>query len=158
MRCLIIGILLLCLSSVSAQKVLVLEKVGTGRYFTFREGDEIRLCTRIGSFHIREDITRITDSSITVRGEYSIALSDILYIEKIYRNRKANGLRMVVGGGILLSITCINNISHNNPVIDPVFLLTSAGIASSGLIWYSLGKRKYRIGEHWKLKVLEAFL
>jgi len=43
-------------------------------------------------------------------------------------------------------------------VIDPLFLSIGAGLAATGGLWFSLAKRKYRIGEKWKLKTLEGFL
>lgn len=149
---------MLCVFFTTAQKVLVLEKIGKGRYFSFREGEEIQLCTRIGQFHIKEEITQINDTSIIVLGNYEIPLDNILYIEKNYKNRKANGIKVMIAGGALVAITSVNNAINQNPVIDPLYLSVGAGLASAGLVWYSLGKRKYRIGDQWKLKVLDSFL
>lgn len=157
-RYLITGILILCVFFPSAQKVLVLEKIGKGRYFTFREGEMIRLSTRIGQLHIQDQITQVNDSSIIVQGNFKIALDNILYIEKIYKNRKGNGIKLMIAGGLLVTITSINNSTNNEQVIDPLFLSISVGLASTGLVWYSLGKRKYRIGDQWKWKVLDSFL
>lgn len=141
-----------------AQKVLVIEKVGRGRYFSFKEGDRIQLRTKTGQFRIQEEIIQVNDSSILVRGNYQIQLGDISYIEKVFRSRKSNGILLIVAGGALVTITSINNGLHNKQVLDPVYLSIGAGMAAAGGLWYSLGKRKYWVGNKWKLKVLDAFL
>lgn len=142
----------------AAQKVLVLEKVLRGRFFSFREGDIIRLKTAAGQFRVNEEIVQIYDSAIIVKGNFKIPFSDILYIEKVFRGRKANGIRLMVAGGALITITSINNASHNKQILEPVNLLIGGGLAAAGGIWFSLGKRRYWIGDSWKLKVLDAFL
>lgn len=158
MKFLITGLLLIFSLSTFAQKVLVVEKIGRGRYFTFKEGDMIRLGTKKGGFRIHEEIRQVDDSSLLLKGNYSLMLSDIDYIEKVYRNRKSNGIRVMIAGGLLLAITSVNNTSHDKPVVDPLFLSISAGLAAAGGIWWSLEKRKYPIGDKWKLKVLDGFL
>lgn len=157
-RYLIIVMLILGTLGATAQKVLVVEKVGRGRYFTYREGDIIRLMTNIGHFRIEEEIVQVNDSSILVKGNYQISFRDISYIEKVYRSRKGNGILLMIAGGALVAITSINNGLHRNQVLDPLFLSIGAGLAGTGGFWYSMGKRKYRIGEKWKLKALDGFL
>ncbi len=157
MRHLITGILMILMLSATAQKVLVAEKIGRGRYFSFKEGDMIRLKTINEQFYIYEEIVQVDDSSLLVRGNYRVSLGNISYIEQIYRNRKRNGILLMVAGGALVAITSINNALHNNQVIDPVYLSIGVGLAATGGLWYSAGKRKYRIGNKWKLKVLDNF-
>ncbi len=157
MRCLITGVLMMVILSASAQKILVVEKIGRGRYFSFKEGDNIRLETKKGQFRIREEIVQVDDSSLLVKGNYRISLDNISYIEKVYRSWKSNGMLLMVAGGTLVAITSITHALHNHQVLDPVYLTIGAGLTTAGGLWYSLGKRKYRIGKKWKLKVLDSF-
>jgi len=157
-RYLVTLMLVLFVLSATTQKVLVVEKIGKGRYFTYKEGDMISLMTSKGQFRVQEEIIQVNDSSILVKGNYEIPFSDILYIEQVYRSRKSNGILLMIAGGTLVAITSINNGLHKNQVIDPLFLSIGAGLAATGGLWFSLAKRKYRIGEKWKLKTLEGFL
>ncbi|MFH1160608.1 MAG: hypothetical protein V1733_06650 [bacterium] len=138
-----------------AQKILVVEKIGRGRWFSYKEGDNIRLETKKDKFHFSDQITRITDSSIILGGYSRISLADILYVDKVYKNRKANGRLLIIAGGLSIGISSFNHRLNNQPVIDPVFLSVGVAISSLGLLWYSLAKRKYHIGNKWKLKVLD---
>lgn len=143
--------------STAAQQVLVLEKIGRGKYVTYKEGDVIQLRTITGDFRIREKIFRITDSSVVVGGNYPILYTDIAYIERSFRSRKRNGTNMMIAGGVLVLITSVNNILHNNVVVDPLFLSIGAGLVVTGGVWYSLWKRKFPVGSKWKLKVLDPY-
>ena len=118
----------------------------------------IHLTTRTGQFHIHEEIVQVNDSSIVVKGNYQIPLSDISSIEKVYRGRKSNGITLMVAGGALVVITSINNALHRKQVLDPLYLSIGGGLAAAGGLWYSLGKRTYRVGDKWKIKVLDDFL
>ena len=157
MRTLIAGILMIAFFVTNAQKVLVVEKIGRGRYFSYMEGDMIHLETKKGPFHIQEEIVQIDDTSILVKGNYRISFDNISYIEKFYKRRRNNGILLTIAGGALVGIISINNALQNKPVLDPLYLTIGAGLASAGGLWYSLGKRKYRIGKKWKLKVLDSF-
>ncbi len=157
MRYFITGILLVFTLSTLAQKVLILENVGRGKYFIFKEGDIIHLRTIIGKFDIQDDIFRISDSSIVVGGGYLITFNNIDYIEKTYRNRKRNGMLVMIAGGVLTVITSINNISHDKQAVDPLYLSIGMGLAAAGGVWYSMGTRKYHIGNKWRLKLLDGF-
>ena len=157
MKLLVTAVLMTLFLHTNAQKVLVLEKIGKGRYISFKAGDVIRLETEKGQFHVHEEIVQVDDSSILVRSNYRIPLNDIGSIHQTYRSRKSNGILLMAAGGALIAVTSINNALHNKPVIDPVYWSIGAGLASAGGLWYSLGKRKYRIGKKWRLKVLDGF-
>ncbi len=155
MKSFITGLILILTVTSLAQKILVVEKIGKGRWFSYKEGDNIRLETKKDQFHFISEITLITDSSIILGGYTRISLEDILYIEKVYKNRKANGVLLIIAGGLSIGISSFNHMLNNQPVIDPVFLSVGAVISSLGVLWYSQSKRKYNIGNKWKLKVLD---
>lgn len=85
-----------------------------------------------------------------------IRLNEIEAVWRKFPHRKKQGTLVIIAGGILLGITAINNLSHKEPVIDPLFLGISAGISSLGILWRVSSNQKYRIGQKWKLKVLET--
>lgn len=158
MRFLVVATFMAVAISTSAQQILVVEKVGRGRYLSFAEGDVISLVTKEGHFHVQEIITNVYDSSIVVKGGYKILFSNIECIEKEFRGRKKNGITLMVAGGALVAFTTLNNAFTNQPVLDPLYLAIGGGLATAGGVWFSLGKRRYHIGKQWKLKVLDGFL
>ena len=148
-------VLLWFVTNSTAQRILVLEKIGTGRMYAFSEGDKIQFETKSSQLIIADQIIGINDSSLLLHGGFRVDLKDILYIEKFFKGRKKNGILLIAAGGILIGITAINNLSYNNPVVDPVFLAVGSALSGAGGLWYSLAKRKYYIGRKWKIKVLD---
>ena len=152
----ILGVLgLIWTGSVAAQSIMIVEKVGKGRFFAYQPGDDISFQTIKDTFNIQGEIVEIFDSAIVLKGGDEIPLTDIGIIYRKYIGRKKNGATMMIAGGALVVITSINHIINNEPVIDPLMVSIGAGIASLGGIWFAMGKRKYRIGEKWRIKIME---
>jgi hypothetical protein len=138
-----------------SQKVLILEKTGHHRWYIYKTGDDIRFETKKESFHVTGSVSEISDTSLVVPGTGNVSFNDICSIIRIYKNRKTNGIRLMVAGGILTGITCVNNLAYHQTMLDPVYLAISGGIIAGGAVWSHLSKRHYRIGGKWKLKVLD---
>ncbi|TSA30400.1 MAG: hypothetical protein D4R67_00495 [Bacteroidetes bacterium] len=153
-----IGLIVVTCLSGFAQDLLVLEKTGKRRWFSYQEGDLISLVTKKDALPVHDYIIRLEDSAIVVRGDFRILLDDIHLVERYYRNRKRNGALLMLAGGLLIGITSVNNALHNQPVLDPLFITIGAGLSGIGGLWFSQSLRKYKVGDRWKLKVLTGSL
>lgn len=138
-----------------SQKVIFLEKTGHHRWYKYEKGDNIRFIIRKVGFKMKGDIQEIDDSSVIVSGIGKIQIAEIETVIRAYKSRKANGIKLIVAGATLAGITCVNNLAHHKPMLDPLYLTISGAIIAGGVIWNQLSERKYRIGEKWKLKVLD---
>jgi hypothetical protein len=82
----LILILILLTSSViilPAQKMIVLEKIGTQTRYGFRLGDYMKIQTREKKQIVKSYLWALTDSSITIGPRTTIAVSDI---GAVYKN------------------------------------------------------------------------
>jgi len=154
MRYLLISLFMLGAISLCSQNILLLEKLGAKRRFFYKERDTIRLAMKKRDFYTSEAIIQITDSFLFVKGYNKIHLDQISGIERVYKNRKRNGLLVMIAGGALIAITAINNAMHDKPVLDPVFVSIGAGLVIVGGAWFSQFRKRYKTGSKWKIKSL----
>jgi len=157
-RSLCISLLILVLllqGNVTGQKILVLEKLGQGRHFFYRDGDPISFETVKDHWRIEDVITHIDDSSIVVGVDRRIMIADIFSVKRTYKNRIKNGITLGAGGVVLIGITSINNALHNDPVVDPLYASIGLGLVGVGALWAASGTRHYKVKGLWTLKVLD---
>lgn len=134
---------------------MILEKIGTSRWYRYELGDEITLQRTGDADRFTATITSICDTGFIVNMETFIKLTDVKSVWRKYPSRKKNGTRLIIAGGVLVTITAINNLANGRTVIDPVFLVIGAGISAGGLLWRSLSMPRYKVGTRWKLKVFD---
>jgi hypothetical protein len=146
---------LLGITSCFSQKVLILEKIGKGKWFKYQQQDPINLMTRKDKLHLNGFITSINDSSLEVDMKYTVRLDDVDWVQRYNKHRNKNGMRVAIAGGVLIGIVTLNNVFNNDPVFDPTFLIAGAGITAAGLTWMACSKPRYQVGAKWKLKVLD---
>lgn len=147
--------LLLCTLSLFPQQVLLLEKLGSGRWFYYLAGEQITFQTVSDTAPRTAFITAVSDSGFKVDGRFHIRLTEVKYIWRAYPGWRVRGVTIIAAGITLVAITSINNLTHNLTVIDPLYLGIGAGLVGSGYLLKSLTLQRYRIGNKWKLKTLE---
>lgn len=155
MRKSLIILALLGITSCFSQKILILEKIGRGKWFKYEQQDPIDLMTRKDKLHLDGFITSINDSSVEVDMKYTVRLDDVDWVQRYNKHRKKNGMRVAIAGGVLVGIVTLNNLINNDPVFDPTFLIAGAGVTAAGLTWMAFSKPRYQVGTKWKLKVLD---
>ncbi len=140
------------------QRTLLLERIGSGRWFPYTERSSITFQIAGESFRYTGTITGISDSGFSLDMSRFIRLDQVKYVWRAFPGRKANGNRTIIAGAVLIGITTINNLANGRTAVDPVYLAVGAGISAVGVFWRSLSVRRYPVGTRWKLKVFEAEL
>ena len=149
--------ILICISGSSwSQKLLILERPGTTKYYIFKVGDEIRLTDSRNMRKIHGGISRITDSSFIVN---YLEILDPAKIIAVYRPLPMLQLfsRVALDAGVgYFLLTGVNNaINKTNPLIDHGTLVASSIVAGTGLSTRFFKYRKFTIGHPWRLKIID---
>ena len=75
-------------SGASAQKTLVVEKIGTPTRYAFHLGDDVKIRTKKKNLIVKSYLWNLTDSSVTIGPRTIIPLSDISAVYKHYYFQK----------------------------------------------------------------------
>jgi len=145
---------LLCTLSLFPQQILMLEKLGSGKWFYYQPGEQIIFQTVSDTAARTAVITSVSDSGFTIDGRFPIRLTEVKYIWRTYPRWKGRGGTIIAAGFTLIGITIINNLTDNRPVIDPLYVGIGAGLIASGYLLKSLKLQRYHIGNKWKLKTV----
>jgi hypothetical protein len=149
--------IILCISgSAWSQKLLILERPGTTKYYVFKVGDGIRLTDSRNNRKIFGGISRITDTTFIV--DY-LEIVDPAKVIAVYRPLKMLNLfsRVATDAGLgYFLLTGVNNaINKNSPLIDHGTLVASSIVTGSGVAARFFPYRKYTLGSSWRLKVID---
>jgi hypothetical protein len=157
----LILILILLTSSViilPAQKMIVLEKIGTQTRYGFRLGDYMKIQTREKKQIVKSYLWALTDSSITIGPRTTIAVSDI---GAVYKNfhfpRLMTKFFFLLGAGYLV-LDSFNNMINKEKVFNPQTLIISGSIIGVSLALIPFHQWKYKIGIRWKFKIMDINL
>jgi hypothetical protein len=142
--------------SLFSQRILVLEKLGSGKRYTYNPGDNITLKWQQNPDRFTGNITGITDSGFVLDMKIWIGLGDVQMIWRRSPHRKSMGNRIIIAGGVFAGIMIINNLANNETVVDPVYIGIAAGISALGVLWRASSVQSYHLGNRWKLKVLDT--
>jgi hypothetical protein len=150
------AIFLLLLSlHVCGQRILALEKLGSGKMYTYHVGDQITLRRIADTLRFTGTVTMVADSGFFLDLKLWVNLKDVETVWRTFPHRRKSGNLIMIGGGVITGIIAINNLVNNQTVIDPVYLSVSAGLVAAGLLWHLSSVQKYPLGKKWKLKSLD---
>lgn len=154
---LLTGFLLMSGYTVRAQQYLVVQKRGSVKNFKYQAGDDIALQTYGVDFPIRGEITKMSDSSLTIDSYINIRLSDISEVLRPRRYlQKLSRLFFIRGGIAYVAIVGVNGLINNDsPVIDEQTLTISAVMIAIGLAMKSFYIRKLDVISKWQLKIID---
>ena len=152
----ILAILICMAANVYGQKLLVLERPGTTKYFTYKKGAWIKLYDDRSMRMIQGDITRIDDSLILINTLEPVYLGRIA---AVYRPRRIlhrfSSAAIVAGTGYFLLSGFNRAINKESPVISNGAVTISAAVAGSGVVTSFFHFRKFTIGSHWRIKSID---
>lgn len=156
-RCLIAISILLLVYQGMGQRVLIVEKTGRFRHYSYEVGDQIALETRTNEVMVRGPVTSILDTALIVDGEWEIGFSEI---ESIRRKRGFFVFLQEVflkGGIPFIFIVGINRaINHEYPVLDGTAIYVGGGLILAGVAVSPLKTRKIDMTNgRWNLKALD---
>jgi hypothetical protein len=141
----------------TAQKTLLLEKIGTNRKFYYHAGDKIELRTLQKDSLFKVHLWDITDSTVTLLSmrPYTIPLRDIKYVYKEFRFPRKLAVNLAIFGGLMVGIISVNHLINNESLANKDVLIVPAICFGGSIISFSLSKQRFRIGTRWKFKVLD---
>jgi hypothetical protein len=153
--------LLLCLHFSSlltcAQQTLLIEKIGTSTRYPYKVGDMIKLRVKAEDTIIRGKIWDISDSSVSIAGlrPYDVRLSNIKVVYKQFYFPKKLGGYLAIFGAVIFGAITTNHLINNEQVFTPDLFIISGAVFGASAISFALSEKRCRIGNRWKIKVME---
>jgi hypothetical protein len=120
-------------------------------------GDPIKLRISDNDTLLKGKIWNLRDSVIAVSElrPFDVSLKDIRSVYKQYAFPKKLGKTLMIGSAAIFGIIVVNHLLNNEAVFTPDLFIISGSLMGAGLISLSLSQKKCRIGNTWKLKVLD---
>lgn len=179
MRYMLLSLLVLILGTIplmSQQKVLSLENPTKYKRYIFAPGEYIRFQTHDSNAKYDGIIESLDDSVIVLVKQFRLNKDDrhprifrdyvpLKEIKAVYLNEPSFWRRLrygfyrttLVGGSVVISGTVVNTLTGGGAP-DPLFLILSSSILTSGLIVRYLGRDKFKLGKKWFLKAKEPIV
>ena len=159
MKKLIILVSLLIVSfGLSAQKTLVLEKIGTHMRYGYHLGDDLKIKAKGYKQNLHSYIWNLTDTSLTIGSKTTVQLSDITSVYRNYYFPKLVTRILLYAGAGYLVLDSFNNLINKERVFNPQTLIISGSLLCVGIAIMPVIQRKCKIGIRWKLKILDINL
>jgi hypothetical protein len=159
MRKLILLIMFLAAySGATAQKTLVLEKIGTPTRYGFHLGDDVKIRTKKQNQIVKNYLWNLTDSSVTIGPRTTIPLSEISAVYKHYYFPKLMTRILFYAGAGYFILDSFNNLINNERVFIPQTMIISGSLLGVSLAIIPLSQKKCKIGIRWKLKIMDINL
>jgi hypothetical protein len=142
------------------QKTLLVEKTGKSAKYYYHIGDKIKIRTCTNKTIIKGEITSIRDSSISVRliNSVNVSLNDITCVYKRYKFLRKFGIRSCQFGAGIFLVMVFNNLINGYPAFNEYVFIVSGAFLTAGLMSLALSERHCKIGNKWKLKILDGNL
>jgi hypothetical protein len=145
-------------SGVSAQKTLVVEKIGTSTRYAFHLGDDVKIRTKKQDVIVKSYLGFLTDSSLTIGPRTIIPVSDVSAVYKHFHFQSYMTRAFFYAGAGYLVLDSFNNLINNEQVFVPQTMIISGSLMAVGFAIIPLGHKKCRIGIRWKLKIMDINL
>ena len=159
MRKLILLIMFLAAySGATAQKTLVLEKIGTPTRYGFHLGDDVKIRTKKQNQIVKNYLWNLTDSSVTIGPRTTIPLSEISAVYKHYYFPKLMTRILFYAGAGYFILDSFNNLINNEQVFIQQTMIISGSLLGVSLAIIPLSQKKCKIGIRWKLKIMDINL
>ncbi|MGA2823985.1 MAG: hypothetical protein ABSE72_10725 [Bacteroidales bacterium] len=154
----LLAMFLAACSAASAQKTLVLEKIGTPTRYGFHLGDDVKIRTKKQNLIIKSYLWNLTDSSVTIGSHTTIQLSDISAVYRnIYFPHLMTRILLYAGAGYFI-LDSFNNLINHERVFIPQTMIISGSLIGVSLAIIPLSQKKCKIGIRWKLKIMDINL
>jgi hypothetical protein len=157
-RVILIGIFLAICIGLSAQKTLVLEKIGTMSRFGYHLGDDIKIRTKTQNVIVHSYIWGLTDTTITIGPRTIIPLTDVSAVYRHYYFPKLMNKILFIAGAGYFVLDSFNNLINRERVFNPQTMIISASLIGVSLAIIPAVQRKCKVGIRWKLKVMDIRL
>jgi hypothetical protein len=159
MKKLILFLLILAaFSGASAQKTLVLEKIGTSNRYAFHLGDDVKIRTIKENRIVKSFLWNLTDSTLTIGPRTIVPLSDVGAVYKNYHFPRLMSRFIFIAGAGYFILDSFNNLINNEQVFVPRTMIISGSLMAVSVAIIPLWQKKFKIGLRWKLKIMDINL
>jgi len=142
----------------SAQKTMVVEKIGTPTRYGFHLGDVVKIETKTQKVIVKNYLWALTDTTITIGSRTIIPVSDIGAVYKSYHFPRLMTKFLFIAGAGYFVLDAFNNMINKQTVINTQTLIISGCLIAASLALIPLHQKKCRIGIRWKLKIMDINL
>jgi hypothetical protein len=148
---------LLMTCPVFAQKTMMVEKIGTSRRYFFYKDDFIKIRAVHRDTLLKGKLWHIGDSSIYVYGwrPVEVNVRDVSSVYKKFLFPSKFGRLIGIGGIGIFAIITVNHLINNEQVFTPDMFIISGSMLAVGAISISISEKRCRIGNRWKIKILD---
>ncbi len=148
--------LLLFIQTVDAQKVLMLQKPGTGKRYFYHTGDKISVRMGLPEFTVYGEITYVDDSVCTINKDYTFQLSKVNEVTRTRHFMSASWRKLFLVPVIYAGGSMINRSIHNEkPLVDNTIPIVSGSFIALGTTFLILRYKHCKMEDNWRLKVLD---
>lgn len=155
----LILILFLCSfpAALFSQKTMLIEKLGTSRKYFYHVGDYVKLRVSKQDTLLKGKLWFIKDSLISVEElrPFDVHLGDIGSVYKQFSFPKRFGAYLGAFGVGIFAIMATNHLLNNEQVFTTDMYIISGAFIGGSLISFSLSQKRCKIGNRWKIKVLD---
>jgi len=148
-------VLVFLFDGVIGQNILLLEKIGTTKKFSYQVGDYINIKTKAKHLRLKNFLWSVEDSSIMIGTNYTVRFNDIKSVKRdIYFPKLLSKITLVAGAGYII-LDVVNNLINGQQVFNPTTLIIGGSLVGVGLVMIPLSQHNINIGFKWKLKVIK---
>jgi hypothetical protein len=143
-----------------AQKTLLVEKIGKSSKYYYHIGDNIKLKMFSNKNIMKGEITGLRDSSMTISSIKSdeVRLKEIQCVFKQFEFPRKFAIKSGEFGVVIFLVMVTNNLINNALVFTPYVFIVSGSFLGGSLISLMLSERRCKIGDQWKVKILNGNL
>ncbi len=150
-------LILLIISPVStliAQKKLILSRIGSKNKIVYKAGDQLKLKTKATEYYVGGPIHRLSDSIVHFK-EFSIHLDEIAEIDIRGKHMRAfnvgqYGPSLMIAGVGFLALDGLNQ-----GAVDQSSLLPSSIMVATGYVLWLLREKKFKIKGRNKIAIID---
>ena len=140
-----------------SQTTLLVEKLGTGQRYSYHVGDFMKLRISKQDTVLQGKLWSISDTVISIAElrPFDVSLHEINSVYKRFSFPNKLGKYLIIGSAAFCGIIVINHLMNHEQVFTTDLLYIPGSLLGGGLITLSLGQRRCKIGNRWKIKVLD---
>jgi len=137
-------------------KILILEKLGSKHRITYGIGDKIILKLNGEDYELREEITDMSDSTLSFR-DFSIPINRIHYVKTVHTKgflSPSNGPKIMIAGALLFLADIVNQtlIQDNSYELNKGVTIASASLIGFGGLLMTFKYRKFKPGKNKRIR------
>lgn len=142
-------------------KLLILDKIGSKHRITYQIGDPIILKLKGEDYELREEISDISDSTISFNS-FSVHINSIDYVKTSQAKgllSPSNGTILIIAGVTLFAIDILNQtvVQDGSYEASTGIIIASASLVGLGGLLMTFKYRKFKPGKRKRIRTLVIY-